>query len=198
MSRWEDLELPWQCAFEDAIDAYLCRGSLPVGAVVTDDRGAVVARGANNFAASRLAHAELAALSTIPADANRTMCELFSTLEPCLMCVGAIRLAQIRAVHFGARDPVAGATNLLNSTEFMQQFPCKVHPPTHEALERAVVALIVESRERTGHRRWRKTWNSVHPVSFSLGMRLVSIGAHARWSSSRTGAKQVYDELAAL
>ena len=93
---------------EDAADA----GEAPVGAVIVRD-GEVVARGANAMAASAdaTAHAELLAIhaaSAVLGDARLTGCTLYVTLEPCAMCAGAIVLARLDRVVFGAWDSKAG------------------------------------------------------------------------------------------
>jgi tRNA(adenine34) deaminase len=89
------------------------QGEVPVGAVVVRD-GTIVGRGFNAPIAGDdpTAHAEIAALR----DAGRTLenyrlpdCDLYVTLEPCPMCVGAILQARIRRVVFGAPDPKTGA-----------------------------------------------------------------------------------------
>ncbi len=104
--RWMDQ------ALAEALKAFE-EGEVPVGCVVVQGDH-VVGRGRN--AVERLqdptAHAETLALS---AAANTlgtwrlTDCELFVTLEPCTMCIGAIHLARISRVVFGATDPKFGA-----------------------------------------------------------------------------------------
>jgi len=87
-------------------------GEVPIGAVVVKD-GEIVGRGFNAPISRRdpAAHAEMMALR----DAARYLdnyrlagCELFVTLEPCLMCAGAIMHARIARVVFGAHDPKTG------------------------------------------------------------------------------------------
>jgi tRNA(adenine34) deaminase len=89
------------------------RGEVPVGAIVVR-AGEVVGRGGNApvAASDPTAHAEIAALR----DAARTLgnyrlpdCDLYVTLEPCVMCAGAIMHARIRRLVFGASDPKTGA-----------------------------------------------------------------------------------------
>jgi tRNA(adenine34) deaminase len=98
-----------QAAAEEARAA----GEVPVGAVLV--RGEeVVARGFNHpiSAHDPSAHAEMVALrAAAQALENYRLpgCELYVTLEPCLMCAGAIMHARIARVVFGARDPKTGA-----------------------------------------------------------------------------------------
>jgi len=86
---------------------------VPVGAVVVKD-GRVIGRGSNRPITSHdpTAHAEIVALRAAAAgEANYrlTGCELYVTLEPCAMCVGAIVHARIARVVYGAADPKTGA-----------------------------------------------------------------------------------------
>lgn len=88
-------------------------GEVPVGAVVVKD-GAVIGRGANRpiGAMDPTAHAEILALreaATALGNYRLSGCELFVTLEPCAMCVGAMLHARIGRVVFGAADPKTGA-----------------------------------------------------------------------------------------
>jgi tRNA(adenine34) deaminase len=98
-----------QAAAEEARAA----GEVPVGAVLV--RGdEVIAKGFNHpiGAHDPSAHAEMAALrAAAQAVENYRLpgCELYVTLEPCLMCAGAIMHARIARVVFGARDPKTGA-----------------------------------------------------------------------------------------
>ena len=88
-------------------------GEVPVGAVVVKD-GRVIGRGYNRpiSSADPTAHAEIVALREAAAAEENyrlTGCELYVTLEPCAMCVGAMVHARLARVVFGARDPKTGA-----------------------------------------------------------------------------------------
>jgi tRNA(adenine34) deaminase len=100
-------------ALECARDAYRS-GEVPVGAVLVDPNGVVVARAANAPIASHdpTAHAEIVALRAAGlALGNYRLpgCSLYVTLEPCAMCVGALVHARIERVVFAAADPKTGA-----------------------------------------------------------------------------------------
>ena len=88
-------------------------GEVPVGAVVVKD-GEVIGRGYNRpiSSADPTAHAEIVALrEAAGALGNYRLpgCELYVTLEPCAMCVGAMVHARLARVVYGARDPKTGA-----------------------------------------------------------------------------------------
>ncbi len=93
------------------------KGEVPVGAVIVRD-GAVVAKGANARETLRdaVSHAETMAISAACRALGAwrlTGCTLYVTLEPCLMCAGAIYQARLDRVVFGALDPKAGAMGSL-------------------------------------------------------------------------------------
>ena len=88
-------------------------GEVPVGAVVVSD-GAIIGRGYNQPIISHdpSAHAEIIAMREAAARIGNyrlTGCELYVTLEPCVMCAGAIMHARIARLVFGAADPKTGA-----------------------------------------------------------------------------------------
>ncbi len=106
-----------QMALEEASLAASC-GDVPVGAVLLDGHGAVIARNHNRREVNRdpTAHAEILVLR----EAGDRMggwripgATLVVTLEPCAMCAGAIVLARIERVVIGARDPKTGAVESL-------------------------------------------------------------------------------------
>jgi tRNA(adenine34) deaminase len=93
-------------------------GDVPVGAVIVDDAGTVVARAANRREADGdpTAHAEILAIrqAALAVGSWRlTGLTLAVTLEPCTMCAGAVTLAQLRRLVYGATDPKAGAAGSL-------------------------------------------------------------------------------------
>lgn len=101
-----------QLALAEA-EAAASRGEVPVGAVVVDVSGKVLAVAGNRVEelADPTAHAEILAIRAATGGRGEKMlpdCDLYVTLEPCAMCAQAISLARIRRVHFGAYDPKGG------------------------------------------------------------------------------------------
>ena len=108
-------------------------GEVPVGAALVRD-GAVLALAAN---APRLlndptAHAEIRAIREGARKLGRARledCDLWVTLEPCAMCAGAIALARIRRLYYGASDPKGGAVE--HGARFFAQPTCHHRPDVY-------------------------------------------------------------------
>ncbi|MBV9820793.1 MAG: nucleoside deaminase, partial [Actinobacteria bacterium] len=93
-------------------------GEVPVGAVLLSPTGTVLATGHNlrESSSDPTAHAEVLALRRAGAalgDWQLTGCTLVVTLEPCTMCAGALVLARVARLVFGAWDDKAGAVGSL-------------------------------------------------------------------------------------
>ena len=108
----------------------LATGEVPIGAIVVNKDGAIVGRGFNHPISSKdpTAHAEIMALREAAhriGNYRLTELTLYCTLEPCVMCAGAIVHARIARIVFGAFDPKAGAAgsiyNVLNDTRLNHQ-----------------------------------------------------------------------------
>lgn len=113
---WGEHERWMQVALSEARRAYAL-DEVPIGAVLVRD-GAILASGHNERIShcDPTAHAELVVIrraATIVKDWRLEGCTLYTTLEPCPMCAGAIVLARIPTVVFGAPDPKAGACGTL-------------------------------------------------------------------------------------
>ncbi|WP_174520182.1 tRNA adenosine(34) deaminase TadA [Levilactobacillus senmaizukei] len=92
-------------------------GEVPIGAVIVRD-GQIIGRGHNlrEHGNDATLHAEIRAIEEACAWLNSWRlndCQLYVTIEPCLMCSGAIINARIPQVFYGARDPKAGAVDSL-------------------------------------------------------------------------------------
>jgi tRNA(adenine34) deaminase len=112
-------------SFDDALDRALDLaresrdvGEVPIGAVVLDSSGAVLGEGRNEREqrADPTAHAEMVALRAAAAARGTWRldgCTLVVTLEPCTMCAGALVLARVKRVVFGAWNEEMGAVGTL-------------------------------------------------------------------------------------
>ncbi len=87
---------------------------VPIGAVVAAPDGEIIGRGHNRpiAACDPSAHAEMVALRQAAASCGNYRlpgCTIYVTIEPCIMCLGALLQARIRRLVFGAPDPKGGA-----------------------------------------------------------------------------------------
>ena len=126
-----DADSPMQIALAEA-RAAAARGEMPVGAVVVDPAGRVVARAGNRTRelADPTAHAEILALRAACRAAGSERLPghaLWVTLEPCPMCAAAIGFARIARLYYGASDPKSGGV--------AQPPRVYTHPQCHHAPE---------------------------------------------------------------
>jgi tRNA(Arg) A34 adenosine deaminase TadA len=122
VDSWHELEPAWRAALELAWEAFGIP-TIPVGAVVTDADGSIIARGRNRIFdtlaspgqvfGSRVAHAEINALVRLGMERRYFDCTLWTTLEPCAQCIGAAWLSTIGRVVFAATDVYGGASKLI-------------------------------------------------------------------------------------
>ena len=66
---------------------------------------------------------------------------LYTTLEPCALCVGAIRMLGLRDVRYAARDPAAGSLTLFEATDFMRRGAVQPRHLGDDALEAVLIAM---------------------------------------------------------
>jgi tRNA(adenine34) deaminase len=120
----------------DEAEAAARDGEVPVGAVVM--RGAellAIARNRMRTDNDPTAHAEMVALRAAAAkigDCRLDGCDLWVSLEPCAMCAGAIALAHISRLYFGASDPKGGA--VLHGPRLFAQPTCHHAPEIYPGI----------------------------------------------------------------
>jgi tRNA(Arg) A34 adenosine deaminase TadA len=128
------LSEPWGVALDLAWEGMVA-GTTPVGCVVIDGDGAVVTRGRGRrydrdaargqLSYSHLAHAELNALAQLPPTQRYEGLTVLTTLEPCILCVGAAIMATVGKVEYAGADPYGGAAHLVlknaHTTRLMPQ-----------------------------------------------------------------------------
>ncbi len=143
---------PMALALAEA-EAAAARGEVPVGAVLLDGDGKIVAAAGNRVEADRdpFAHAEMLVLR---AGAKRlgtkhlTGCDLWVTLEPCAMCAAAVALARLRRLYFGAWDAKGGAVE--HGPRLFDQPTVHHRPEVYGGIEERRCAALLRSffRER--------------------------------------------------
>jgi tRNA(adenine34) deaminase len=206
--KWSDLELPWQAALEEAWLA-ACAGCVPIGAVITDAGGVIVARGRNHIrdqdilpgqvCHSQLAHAELNALLTLSKPSGDIHAySIYSTMDPCPLCMGAIYMSGVRTLHFACRDAYAGSANMLGTTPYLSLKPVRAFGPARPDLETILIAVQTEEiLSGYNHRIFSvlEEWQKICPGGVSLGNRLYTNGELQAMRTCRITTAEMIDRL---
>lgn len=116
------------------------RGEVPIGCVIVDQSGNVMARAGNRTLELKdpTAHAELLAIRAAAAEIGSEKLvgsDLYVTLEPCAMCAAAISFARIRRLYFAASDEKMGGVE--HGARFYSQPTCHHRPEVYGGLSEA-------------------------------------------------------------
>lgn len=141
-------------ALEEA-RAAAARGEVPVGAVLVDGTGAILARAGNRMRerADPTAHAEMEVIRAGAAalGSERLIgCDLYVTLEPCPMCAAAISAARIARLYYGASDPKSGG--VAQGPRVFSHPQCHHVPEVYDGIGEAEARILLQEffRERRG------------------------------------------------
>jgi tRNA(adenine34) deaminase len=131
------------------------RGEVPVGAVVVDPGGRIVARAGNRTRelSDPTAHAEILALRAACAAAGSDRLPghaLWVTLEPCPMCAAAVSMARIARLYYGAADPKSGG--VVQGARVFSHPQCHHRPEVYDGIAAAEAAQLMREffAERRG------------------------------------------------
>jgi tRNA(Arg) A34 adenosine deaminase TadA len=143
MLSMKNLSEPWGAALDLAWEAMLA-GTTPVGSVVLDAKGHIATRGrgrryvrepaSGQLSYSHLAHAELNALAQLPPIRRYEDYVVLTTLEPCLLCVGAAVMATVGRVEYAGADPYGGTAHLQVKNAHTARLMPPINGPSEGAL----------------------------------------------------------------
>ena len=119
----------WEELISLAVEGYNA-GSLGISAAIADQEGNILAKGRNQLSdnlescnqikMTSVAHAEINALHNLVPERQRDQeLVLYTTVEPCPMCLGAVAMSQIRKIVVGSADPYAGSIRLLKKDPYL-------------------------------------------------------------------------------
>ena len=120
---------------------------VPIGCVIVKD-DQVIARGHNQKEKKQQAilHAEIVAIQKASrklGNWNLKDCDLYVTLEPCMMCTGAIIQSRIRSIYYGTEDPKGGCTDTLIDIRKIERI--NHHPDIHSGVLKEECADILKN-----------------------------------------------------
>ncbi|SNQ52127.1 Cytosine/adenosine deaminase [Frankia canadensis] len=205
------MESVWRLVMALAWDAYRA-GSLPVGAVVLDGDGVMVGRGRSTrhedlavpgqLSNSRIAHAEINALAQLPCRGvsfgDHT---LVTNVEPCCLCMGAALQTGVGTLHYGWRDPYAGAaTSMTVRNPQVSRRGLTVVEPADETVE-AVTGLLATCHyfyRRPGRGAAGVAWRDERPDLVTTAARPSVAAAIDRAVAREADIDTLIDELRPL
>jgi tRNA(adenine34) deaminase len=131
MKSLSNLKNEWRICYELALEA-ITAGSLGISAIITNSSGEIISKGrnqlydtkdsCNNIKNTLVSHAELNAIAGIPYEYYKDKSiNLYTTVEPCPMCIGAVAMSSIRHIYIASKDAWAGSTRLLANDLYLNK-----------------------------------------------------------------------------
>ncbi|MBK1809267.1 nucleoside deaminase [Clostridium sp. YIM B02505] len=204
---WKDLNYAWQEAFSLAWESFK-KNTIPIGAVIVDENEKIISRGRNRIfdtsssnplAGTGMAHAETTAMLTLKRDEhiNIKKYTLYTTMEPCPMCFGAMVMVGIRNVKYAARDGYAGATELNDKTSYIKGKNMSISRENEE-LEAFQICLQSAYEYKSRHsiaQAVLDSWSEYCSCGILLAKELYEEGYFQNALSICKPIEEVYDEI---
>lgn len=206
---WDRLSPPWQACVEQAWIAY-CGKSLPIGAVVADKDGKILSVGRNRIydrpggdpgrlKGMPLAHAEMNALIALDYEhINPRSAILYTTSEPCPLCIGGLYMSGVGELRYASRDPYTGSVELLEKTDYLRLKKVQVIGPEDPAFEHLLITWLVEHKMQITDKSYKKvidTWENTFPIAVEDGRKLYEAGVLNAKCRRSASAHEFLDHL---
>ena len=207
---WDRLSPPWQACVEQAWIAY-CEKSLPIGAVVADRNGKILSVGRNRIydrtdsdsgklKGMPLAHAEMNALIALDYESiNLRSAILYTTSEPCPLCIGGLYMSGVGELRYASRDPYTGSVELLEKTAYLRMKKIQVMGPEDPDFEHLLITWLVGGNKMQitdkSYKKVIDTWESTFPIAVEDGRKLHEAGILAAICNRSASAHDFLDRL---
>lgn len=204
---WNDLSRQWQTAFREAWEAFRT-GGVPIGAAIFSQDGTLVISdhnrsGEQGVVNGLISHAEANCLRRLDLpDAEKRAATLYTTMEPCPMCMGTCVMGHIRHLRYAARDPFCGFVYVKDTDPYMMS---KGLDYTFEDAETEFVQIAVQccyeldriERGVYGDKVYR-SFADMRPDAARAAGELYSGGAIAGFARENRDFGEVYDHILSL
>ena len=200
---WNEIEKPWQQVFRLAWDSYVM-GSIPIGAVVTNEHGEIISCGRNRtlektYRNSKMAHAEMDALLNIDDSIYPALrsYSLYTLMEPCPMCMGSIVMSNIRKIKIAARDTYAGSTHFCKTDPYISSKNIDV---VFEGgiLEMAALVLQTYFELQSSHKKSNAVLSALkfnQPHSYQIAKKFYSINFFDKFLNDPLGIQIIFNSI---
>ena len=150
---WKEISKQWQIVFEEAWEAFR-RGSTPIGAALFDKNGNLILSDRNRSRETdtvnrEISHAEANALRRLDTDRyNSGEIVLYTSMEPCPMCMGTILMGHVREIYYAAADSYCGMVHLIDTDYYYKGKNLKC---VYEGGEKELFQLCIQSYYELRH-----------------------------------------------
>ena len=203
---WNDISVQWQTAFEEAWKAF-CEGSIPIGAALFDENGGLILKDHNRAnlpdTVNRLiAHAEANILRRLDTDRyDPKKLTLYTTMEPCPMCMGTASMSNIRHLRSASHDPHCGMVHLSETEPY---YIGKATDYTFECGDMELVQLTIQSYyelrciDNGSSRNVFDSFGEQCPDASGISKRLYEDKALDRFAEKGTAFGTVFDHILSM
>ncbi len=201
---WIDLEKTWKEVLKLAWEAYK-RDTIPIGAVIVDEKGDIIAKGrnitydshsTNILAQTSMGHAEMVALMQLKKHEhpNINKYKLYVGLESCPMCFGAMLMVGIKNVYYAAEDSRAGSSQMKDKTEYIKSAGINLVKVGGD-IEIFQIILQTSRGKYRPHKDIIDTWERDFSGAVSLGKKLNKERYFDYVMKKNKSIKLIFDEV---
>ncbi len=204
--RFRELDKEWQRVFELSWQSY-CEGNLPIGAIITDDDGNILSVGRNHYITTKrfpnckVDHAETECIQQLDIQKYPDLKSytLYTSMEPCPMCIGTIIMSNLKRVRVAARDAWAGASDICIKNAYANKKAVEV-VFADDFLANMQIAWqgSVELKRNGSDCEVYKSFMEMYPVGASAAYKLYSEGIADKFIDDRATAEQMFDRTAEI
>ncbi len=163
----------------------LKKNCFPVGSIVVDENQKIISKGRNminersggyrEIYGNAIAHAELNALAKLDGE-HLYKYTIYCSMEPCVMCAGAIYMSGIRKIVYGMKDYLAGGLDLYGSTEYYSSKKMKVQQSEDLRIIQAVLIGFLENTEYARREAFWEPYIRHYEKEYLTAKKLISEG----------------------
>ncbi len=187
---WNGLDKGWQASFNKGWEAYIL-GNPPIGAAILDSNNKLISFGrhrifdrngdSGSLYGTNLSHAAVNAILQVGSHPNKDVMHytLYSTVELCPLCFGAVIMSGIKRIKFGAIDRLECICGLHQMSDLMTENGIYIDGPVRgiQDIQAALQTCYEMEQGRLGDNTLIDAWRSICPMGVKAGIKLYKSGA---------------------
>lgn len=204
--KFSELEKQWQEVFLLGWQSF-CEDNLPIGAIITDENGNTISAGRNHYITSKrfpnckVDHAETECIQQLDIEKYPDLKSytMYTSMEPCPMCIGTIIMSNLKLVHAAAHDAWAGASDICITNAYAQKKSVEV-VFADDLLANTQIALqgCVELRYNGADSAVYKSFLEMYPLGAAAAYKLWSERIAERFVQEHTPFAEVFERISEM